>query len=246
MANLGKKGDIFCIRFRYSGKEYKKSLKTRNPGAADAARHLIELTIHRLLTGQTVIPPSVDPGDFILSGGTLQKPVEPPVKAVAPPSTRKLTDEYCDQKPLMAPSYHYSQRMHLRHLVRHLGTRADLPCDQISFRDLDRYLKTRLADRHPNTAERERVTFMQFYKWVLKQGMLTVSPTCGGGMKSYFCQPQVVFGGGVRFSCLQRSRSRIVVIVSPQNETVVARLHPCAPTSTLPPTWSMVLTRASR
>ena len=28
MANLGRKGDVYVARFRYQGKEYKKSLKT--------------------------------------------------------------------------------------------------------------------------------------------------------------------------------------------------------------------------
>jgi hypothetical protein len=28
VANLGKKGDVYVARFRYGGKEYKKSLKT--------------------------------------------------------------------------------------------------------------------------------------------------------------------------------------------------------------------------
>jgi integrase len=180
MANFGKKDGIFSIRFRYQGKEYKKSLKTRDEGAAEAARHVIELTIHRLLTGQSVIPAGVDPGDFILSGGTQQKPFEPPVKPVAPPVTKKLTEEYGEsQKTLMAPSYHSSQMLHLRHLVRHLGNRADLPCDQVSFRDLDGYLKKRLTERHANTAERERITLMQFYKWVVQQGYLTTSPAIG-------------------------------------------------------------------
>ena len=68
------------------------------------------------------------------------------------------------QKNLLAPSYHYSQAMHLRHLMRHLGGLADEPCDGVGFRDLDRYLKKRLAERHANTAERERITLMQFYK----------------------------------------------------------------------------------
>jgi hypothetical protein len=50
-ANLGKKGDIFVVRFRFSGKELKKSLKIRERDEADAARSLVELTIHRLRTG---------------------------------------------------------------------------------------------------------------------------------------------------------------------------------------------------
>jgi hypothetical protein len=173
MANLGKKDGIFHIRFRFRGKEYKNSLKTHDEGAAEAARHVVELTLHRLLTGQAVVPDGVDPGDFVLSGDTLLKPPRPPVKPVVWPCTKGLTEEHGEaRKSLMAPSYHYSQIMHLRHLVRHLGDRADGPCDQITFQDLDRYLKKRSAERHANTAERERITLMQFYKWAVQQGHL--------------------------------------------------------------------------
>ncbi|OAI40491.1 hypothetical protein AYO40_00730 [Planctomycetaceae bacterium SCGC AG-212-D15] len=63
MANLAQKDGIYHVRFRYHLKEYKKSLKTRNESAADAALHVVELTIHRLHTGQVHVPEGVDPGD---------------------------------------------------------------------------------------------------------------------------------------------------------------------------------------
>jgi hypothetical protein len=56
MANLGKKGDTYCARFRLRGREYKKSLKTRDAAAARAALHVIELTLHRIHTGQLPVP----------------------------------------------------------------------------------------------------------------------------------------------------------------------------------------------
>jgi integrase len=180
MANLGQKAGIFHVRFRFHGREYKKSLKTRSRSAAEAAGHLIELTIHRLHTGQTQLPPQVDPGDFIVSGGTLLKPVEPRAPKAALPSSRQLADAYAKSvKVLLAPSYHCSQVMHLRHLMRHLGDRADAPCDQIGFPDLDGYLKARLAERHPNTVERERITLRQYYKWAVQHGYVKDSPAAG-------------------------------------------------------------------
>src|SRR5262249_20808039 len=147
-ANLSKKGDIYCARFRFRGSEYKKSLKTKDESAARAALHLIELTLHRLHTGQLQVPDRVDPGDFVVSGGTLTEPVEQaPVPEPAPPlpTTRELIDLYTTAlKPLAAPSYHASQAMHLRHLLRHLGPKGDEPCDAVMFRDLDGFLQARL------------------------------------------------------------------------------------------------------
>src|SRR5439155_4320995 len=93
MANLGIKGGVFHVRFRFHGKEYKKSLKTKDESAARGALHLIELTLHRLHTGQLHIPEEVDPGDFVLSGGSLREAVSSACRAkgAAPlPSTRKL------------------------------------------------------------------------------------------------------------------------------------------------------------
>jgi integrase len=183
MANLGKKGEVFCVRFRLRGKEFKKSLKTKDESAARGALHLVELTLHRLHTGQLRVPERVDPGDFVVSGGTLTEPAErapEPEPAPPLPATRELIDLYTAAlKPLAAPSYHSSQAMHLRHLLRHLGTKGDEPCDAVTFRDLDGYLQARLAKRHANTAERERITLLQFCKWVVRQEHLPTSPAAG-------------------------------------------------------------------
>jgi integrase len=177
MANLGQKDGIYFIRFRFRCKEFKKSLKIRSKADAEAARCLIELTIHRLMTGQITLPANVDAGDFIVSGGTLTEPITKPQLAPKPPSTKALMGQYEEsQKNLLAESYHYSQVMHLRHLAKHLGNKVNAACDQIGFRELDGYLKARLAIRHANTAERERITLLQFYKWVVAQGYLVESP----------------------------------------------------------------------
>lgn len=164
MANLGQKDGIYHIRFR--GREYKRSLKIRDRVNAEGAKNLVELTIHRLLTGQIAVEQGVDLGDFIVSGGTLAEPVpDDQPSLLALPTTTELIEDYNQsQKNLLAKSYHDSQAMHLRHLLKHLGDLANVPCDQIGHREIDRYLKMRLAERHPNTAERERITIMQFFK----------------------------------------------------------------------------------
>src|SRR5206468_4256347 len=110
------KDGIYHVRFRYRDREYKRSLKIRDKGAAEAARNLVELTIHRLLTGQVVVPARVGAGDFIVSGGTLMAPVRSPDPVANAPSTNALIEEYKEgQKNLLAESYHYSQALHLRH-----------------------------------------------------------------------------------------------------------------------------------
>ena len=36
--------------------------------------HSVERALHGLVTGLIQVPPGIDPGDFILSGGTLKEP----------------------------------------------------------------------------------------------------------------------------------------------------------------------------
>jgi integrase len=181
MANMGKKSGVYHVRFRFNGKEYKKSLGIRIAGEAEAALHRVEVTLYRIKTGQLAIAAGVDPGDFIVSGGMLTEArCVAAVSKPALPTTNDLIDQYKEsQKNRCAESYLYSQVMHLRHLAAFLEDVADAPCDQVDFRALDRYLQSRLAIRQPNTAERERISLMQFYKWVVAQGHLAVSPGAG-------------------------------------------------------------------
>lgn len=65
------------------------------------------------------------------------------------------------------------------HLRSHLGPKGDEPCDAVTFRDFDGFLQARLARRHPNTAERERITLLQFYKWAVRHSYLAASPAAG-------------------------------------------------------------------
>jgi hypothetical protein len=101
MANLGKKGDLYLARFRYQGKEYKKSLKTTQPADARAAMHGIERAIHGLTTGLIQIPPGVDPGDFIVSGGSLREAARARRRV---PALANLIDEYLANLSHKAPS----------------------------------------------------------------------------------------------------------------------------------------------
>jgi len=105
MANLGRKGDLYVARFRFQGKEYKKSLKTTRKPDAQAALLGIERAIHALTTGLAEVPPGVDPGDFIVSGGTL--------KSAARPRSRcrplaALIDDYLANQAHKAPSSVYT------------------------------------------------------------------------------------------------------------------------------------------
>lgn len=176
MANLGKKGDVFVARFRYEGKEYKKSLKTTRKADAEAAMHAVERAIHGLATGMLQIPPGVDPGDFILSGGTLKQAAR---RRPRVPTLASLIEEYLDGQGHKARSTAYTEGVHLRNLLKKLGTRADAPADRVAHRDLESYLQARLKERSPSTVGKERTTLVQLFRWAVAQGHLDASPAAG-------------------------------------------------------------------
>src|SRR3954470_19461458 len=104
MANLGRKGDIYVARFRFQGKEFKKSLKTSSLADARAAMHGVEQAIHRLITGMTQVPSGVDPGDFILSCGSLKQAA---ARRDNVPILAALIDDHLANQAHIAPSYLY-------------------------------------------------------------------------------------------------------------------------------------------
>src|SRR5258708_720084 len=105
MANLAKKGDLYVARFRYLGKEYKKALKTTHLADARAAMHGIERAVHALLTGLLQIPNGVDPGDFIVSGGSIRVAARPRRRIL---TLAELIEEYLGNLSHKAPSSVYT------------------------------------------------------------------------------------------------------------------------------------------
>jgi integrase len=176
MANLGKKGDLYVARFRFQGKEYKKSLKTEQAADARAAMHGIERAIHGLTTGLLQIPPGVDPGDFIVSGGTLREARSTRRRV---PSLADLIDDYLANLSHKAASSVYTEGVHLRNLKKKLGPRADAPADRIARRDLEHYLQARLKERTPSTVHKERDTIGSLFKWAVAHGYFDASPAAG-------------------------------------------------------------------
>lgn len=173
MANLGRKGALYVARFRYLGKEYKKSLKTTREADARAALHGIERAIHALATGLADIPPGVDPGDFIVSGGTIRRAAKPRHRV---PAVAAMIDDYLAGQAHKAPSSVYTEGVHLRNLRRHLGPKAESPADRIAARDIEQYLKARLKQCSAATVNKERSTIIQLFRWAVTHGHLDASP----------------------------------------------------------------------
>lgn len=173
MANLGKKGSIYVARFRFEGKEYKKSLKTSQLADARAAMLSVERAIYGLTTGMIDLPHGVDAGDFILSGGTLKEASRARRRAL---SMTTLIDEYLTGQSHKAPSSVYTEGVHLRNLKTFLGAKVESSADKIEPRNLEQFLQSRLKIRSASTVHKERDTISQLFRWAVTQGYLEQSP----------------------------------------------------------------------
>jgi integrase len=174
MANLGRKAGIFHVRFRYAGREYKRSLKVRDRVEAEAAKRTAEQTIHRLLVGLVALPAGVDPGDFVVSGGTRLAPAG---RRTEPISADGLVAAYLDgQRHRLAASTHALFTTHLGHWKRHLGPRAARRCDLVTHRDLETFLQARAAATSEATAAKERRTLRHLFRWAVRHAYLEASP----------------------------------------------------------------------
>ena len=178
MASLFRRADSIHIRFRFQGFEFKRTLKTQNQSDDDCARAIVEQTIYRIRTGQLPIRPDVDLGDFIVSGGTLLPPAPAAAEQLTVPSFTELKDDYLAHiEHIAAPSYSGSQRTHLKHFSEFLKSRAKDPITSIADHDIQRFINRQLVNLDPNTVNKQRITLVQFYKYVVKKRrLLPLSP----------------------------------------------------------------------
>jgi hypothetical protein len=173
MAHLSRKEGIYFVRFSFQGHQYKRSLRVRNESDAVCAKAIVEQTLYRLRTGQLPIRPDVDLGDFIVSGGTLLPPAPAAAEQLAVPSFTELKDDYLAHiEHIAAPSYSGSQRTHLKHFSEFLKSRAKDPITSIADQDIQRFINRQLAKLDPNTVNHQRITLVQFYKYVVKKRRL--------------------------------------------------------------------------
>ncbi len=177
MASLYRRGGVFCLRFRFQGLEFKRSLKTHSAADADCAKAIVEQTLYRLRTGQLQVRADVDLGDFIVSGGTPLPPAPPSVPKPAVPSLTTLVDDYLAHiQHVAAPSYSAAQKTHLKHFMAFLSRSGDA-ITSIADSDIQRFINRQLSKWDSNTVNKQRITLVQFYKYVVKKRqLLPLSP----------------------------------------------------------------------
>ncbi len=179
MANLSQKNGVYVARFRFRRKEYQKSLRTRDRKAADLGLAQVELTLHRLTLGLIAVPAGIDPGDFVVSGGTLAAPAADRDPPAAVPTLAAAVAEYRANLAHLAETTRGTVGVHLGNLLKGLGTAGGRPVDAVARRHLDDFLQARLRERTGDTVAKERATLLAFFGWCERRGYVAAAPTDG-------------------------------------------------------------------
>ena len=176
------------VAFRWGGKQFTRSLDTKDPTVARAGVARVEETIMRLKKGWATLPADADPGIFIVSGGTLPaKPVVDPTtphntSSSAPLTLSGLFDLYNAQLPAGKKESNtlLTGRIHRNHLIRILG--SDAPVEAITLAEAQKYASRRLGEEWrgrpigSDTIRKELKTLR--YVWGWARGLDHLSPDC--------------------------------------------------------------------
>lgn len=131
------------IRFYVGEREYKRSLKTKDPRVAESILGRVEETLRLLEQGRIEVPEGADLGCFVLADGKVagQAP-EAKIRTLGDP-----LDIYTTTYPAVAKeeSTTRTEQTHFSHLRRHLG--AKTPVRSLGASHLQGYIGERLKDK---------------------------------------------------------------------------------------------------
>lgn len=172
----------FLACFRYGGRQFTKSLQTKQRRIANAHRARIEETIRLLTSGRIQIPPTVDPGTFILSDGLVKEKQELPKRV----TLSSMFEFYRNTLPEGAkePNTLKGEERHCEHLERIIG-RSRL-ATELTTRVIQDYVSKRSKEKwnkrliSPQTIKKELTTFRLIWNWCKDRGLVTGrTPTRG-------------------------------------------------------------------
>jgi integrase len=173
---------VYRIRFRFAGREYFRSLKTRDRRDAENLLGRADETLRLLERGRLELPDGADVGVFILSDGKLnQKPT-----SEKPLTLAELFAAYAERFTSGAKeaSTRKVERIHAAHVTRVLGPRAVLA--QMTTGTIQGYVDTRSEERYrgrrirPQTIRKEVATLQTVWNWATRQGLVgAVCPARG-------------------------------------------------------------------
>jgi hypothetical protein len=132
------------VMFRFGGRQYNWSLKTKKSDEADTARGGVEQTLQAIERGWLAVPANADFKTFVLSGGKVDaKPAAADLLTL-----EKLFKEYEERLPpgTLEDSTLATFRLHKQHLLRVLGKRQ--PAQALGSTDLQGYVNKRAREKY--------------------------------------------------------------------------------------------------
>lgn len=186
MAWLTKRGKVFHLGFRYSGRIFRTSLGTTNQRIANAAVSRVDENIRLVETGRLAIPTDTrELATYLLSDGKLrEKPALPNVVSLS-----EVFDAYriAMSDGSMETNSLATIKIHTNHLQRILG--SELSIKSLSFADLQSYVDKRSKEKgrrnkklSPTTIKKEVATLRVIWSWAQKHQYVT-DPFPGKGLR---------------------------------------------------------------
>lgn len=176
MASLEKdrKSRRYHIRFRYGGREFKRSLRTGNSKLAEAAVGRVNETLMLIETGRLAIPLGADPVTFILTDGRRETRDDVQLITMA-----ELIESFVNARVPGAKeaSTVATEDLHCRHLKRLLGSRTLVT--SLTLNHLQDYVRARLVETRrgrpiaTETVIKEVATFRLVWNWAARNEYVT-------------------------------------------------------------------------
>ncbi len=165
----------YHVKFRFAGKQYRRSLHTKMRRTAEASACHIEENIRPFEGGRLELPEDADVPTFLLSDGKLLgKPLTPSAITVG-----TVFDRY--QKSIPADAMEATSlktaRIHMRHFARLMG--AKKPFRTITTAELQTYVTKRSKEQGHHgtvsaaTIRKEIATLSSLWNWAIAQGEIT-------------------------------------------------------------------------
>lgn len=180
MANLERdKSGNYLVYFRFAGRQFRRALGTKDQGIAEHGVAKVEETLMRLKRGWLEVPEGVEPGTFVVSGGTAE--AERLAEAVVAPFTiEQLFNRYEADLPEGAKqaSTRLTERIHRAHVTRILG--AESPVESVTLAVAQKYVakrsietdKRRKTPIKGGTILKELKTFRYVWGWGFGLGLV--------------------------------------------------------------------------
>ena len=178
MASLQQRSGWFHLLFRFDGRQFSHTLKTRDRREADAIRGTVDRVLIRVRNKEIPPPPpDVDVTAYLLAGGK----VVDETRSTTPLLTlRELSDRYIQThgNGALEPKTLVMLRIHFTHLIRHFGERKAVA--QFTTGLLQEYVTARCLMKgkqrrpiSPVTVQKDLASLRAAWNWAVRGELLS-------------------------------------------------------------------------